>query len=117
MYPILSILERSANARTLYGIVVTITVAMMLIIGSGSLPMVLSKSSSHQNDKSSLHVPILPRGGIAGIGLSNLNGVHNQSSSTSLYSAPPPSASNSGGNISNAVTSSNNKVVMIGFDD
>jgi Polysaccharide deacetylase len=118
MYPILSILERSANARTLYGIVLTITIAMMLIIGSGSLPMALSKSSSHQNNKSSLHIPILPSGGIPGnSGLSNLIGVHNQSSSTSLYSAPPPSASTSGGNISNGVTSSNNKVVMIGFDD
>ena len=91
---------------------------MMLIIGSGSLPMALSKSSSHQNNKSSLSVPILPSCGIPGnSGLSNLTGVHNQSSSTSLYSAPPPSASSSGGNISNGVTSSNNKVVMIGFDD
>jgi len=113
----LSILERGANARTLYGIVVIITVAMMLIIGSGSLPMALSKSSSHQNNKSSLSVPILPSGGIPGnSGLSNLTGVHNQFSSTSLYSAPPPSASTLDGNISNGVSSSK-KVVMIGFDD
>jgi peptidoglycan/xylan/chitin deacetylase (PgdA/CDA1 family) len=116
MYAILSILERNANAWNLYGIVVTITIAMMLIIGSGSLPTALSKSSSHQNNKSSLHIPSI--GGILGNnGLSNLNGFHNQSSSTSLYSAPPPSASNSGSNISNGLTSSNNKVVMIGFDD
>ncbi len=73
--------------------------------------MALSKSSSH--------VPLLSNGGIignSGIGASNLNGFHNQSSSTSLYSAPPPSASTLGGNISKGVSSSN-KVVMIGFDD
>ena len=90
------------------------------MIGSSSFPnMALSKSSSHNNNKPSSHVPLLSNGGIAGnsgIGASNLSGFHNQSSSTSLYSAPPPSASTLGGNISKGVSSSN-KVVMIGFDD
>ncbi|PWU81786.1 MAG: hypothetical protein DLM72_05150 [Candidatus Nitrosopolaris wilkensis] len=107
----MSNLERNANFRTLFGIVV-ISIAIMLVIGSSSFPnMALSKSSSH--------VPLLSNGGIignSGIGASNLNGFHNQSSSTSLYSAPPPSASTLGGNISKGVSSSN-KVVMIGFDD
>ncbi|MRN60525.1 MAG: polysaccharide deacetylase family protein [Nitrosopumilales archaeon] len=115
----MSNLERNANFRTLFGIVV-ITIAMILIIGSSSFPnMALSKSSSHNNNKPSSHVPLLSNGGISGnsgIGASNLNGIHNQSSSTSLYSAPPPSASTLGGNISKGVSSSN-KVVMIGFDD
>lgn len=89
----------------------------MLIIGSGFLLMALSKSTSHHN-KSSLHVPILPSGGIPGnSSLTNLNGLHSQSSSSSLYSAPPPCASDLAGNISNGLTSSNKKVVMIGFDD
>ena len=80
--------------------------------------MALSKSSLHNNNKPSSHVPLLSNGGISGnssSGSSNLNGFHNQSSSTSLYSAPPPSASTLGGNISKGVSS--NKVVMIGFDD
>ena len=97
-----------------------LTIAIMLIIGISAFPnMALSKSSSHNNNKPSSHVPLLSNGGISGnsgIGASNLNGFHNQSSSTSLYSAPPPSASTLGGNISKGVSSSN-KVVMIGFDD
>jgi peptidoglycan/xylan/chitin deacetylase (PgdA/CDA1 family) len=92
---------------------------MILIIGSSSFPnMALSKSSLHNNNKPSSHVPLLSNGGIAGnssSGSSNLNGFHNQSSSTSLYSAPPPSASTLGGNMNKGVSS--NKVVMIGFDD
>jgi peptidoglycan/xylan/chitin deacetylase (PgdA/CDA1 family) len=92
---------------------------MILIIGSSSFPnMALSKSSLHNNNKLSSHVPLLSNGGTSGnssSGSSNLNGFHNQSSSTSLYSAPPPSASTLGGNISKGVSS--NKVVMIGFDD
>jgi hypothetical protein len=92
---------------------------MILIIGSSCFPnMALSKSSSHNNNKPSSHVPLLSKGGISGnssSGSSNLNGFHNQSSSNSLYSAPPPSASTLGGNISKGVSS--NKVVMIGFDD
>ena len=95
---------------------------MMLIISSSSFPnMALSKSSSHHNNKRSSNLPLLTNGGISGSGsVSNLNGFQNQSSSTShLYSAPPPSTYTSGGNnISGAVNSnSNNKVVMIGFDD
>jgi len=81
--------------------------------------MALSKSSSNNNNKHSSQVPLSSNGGISGndgVGASNLNGFHNQSSSTSLYSAPPPSASTLGGNISNGVSSSK-KVVMIGFDD
>jgi Polysaccharide deacetylase len=117
----LSILERNANFRTLFGIVV-ITIAIMLIIGTRSLTsMALSISSSQNNNKPSSHVPLLSNGGIpgnSGIRASNLNGFHNQSSSIShLYSAPPPSSSSSGGNISNGITSSNNKLIMINFDD
>jgi peptidoglycan/xylan/chitin deacetylase (PgdA/CDA1 family) len=97
-----------------------LTIAIMLIIGISAFPnMALSKSSSHNSNKPSSHVPLLSNGGISGnssSGSSNLNGFHNQSSSTSLYSAPPPSASTLGGNISNGVSSSK-KVVMIGFDD
>jgi peptidoglycan/xylan/chitin deacetylase (PgdA/CDA1 family) len=114
----LSNLERNANFRTLFGIVV-ITIAIMLIIGTGLTNMAVSKSASHHNTKSTSQVPLLSNGGISGnsgVGASNLNGFHNQSSSTSLYSAPPPSASTLGGNISNGVSSSK-KVVMIGFDD
>ena len=91
----------------------------MLIIGTGLTNMAVSKSASHHNTKSTSQVPLLSNGGISGnsgVGASNLNGFHNQSSSTSLYSAPPPSASTLGGNISNGVSSSK-KVVMIGFDD
>ncbi|MFZ0515213.1 MAG: polysaccharide deacetylase family protein, partial [Candidatus Nitrosopolaris sp.] len=109
----MSNLERNANFQALFGIVVTIIITMMFIVGSSSfLNMALSKSSGH--------VPLLTSGGIpvnSGSGSSNLNGFHKQSSSTShLYFAPPPSAYTSGGNISGAVNS-NNKVVMIGFDD
>jgi len=91
----------------------------MLIIGTGLTNMAVSKSASHHNTKSTSQVPLLSNGGISGnsgVGASNLNGFHNQSSSTSLYSTPPPSASTLGGNISNGVSSSK-KVVMIGFDD
>jgi peptidoglycan/xylan/chitin deacetylase (PgdA/CDA1 family) len=114
----LSNLEGNANFLTLFGIVV-ITIAMIHIIGSSSFPnMALSKSSLHNNNKPSSHVPLVSNGGISGnssSGSSNLNGFHNQSSSTSLYSAPPPSASTLGGNMNKGVSS--NKVVMIGFDD
>jgi peptidoglycan/xylan/chitin deacetylase (PgdA/CDA1 family) len=111
--------NRSINYRTLGGLFGVITIAMILIIGSSSFPnMALSKSSLHNNNKPSSHVPLLSNGGISGnssSGSSNLNGFHNQSSSTSLYSAPPPSASTLGGNMNKGVSS--NKVVMIGFDD
>lgn len=112
--------NRSINYRTLGGLFGVISIAMILIIGSSAFPnMALSKSSSNNNNKHSSQVPLLSNGGISGnsgVGASNLNGFHNQSSSTSLYSAPPPSASTLGGNISNGVSSSK-KVVMIGFDD
>ena len=85
---------------------------MILIVGSSAFPnMALRKSFSHNNNKPSSHVPLLSNGGISGnssIGASNLNGFHNQSSSTShLYSAPPPSACTLGSNISNGVRSGN----------
>jgi peptidoglycan/xylan/chitin deacetylase (PgdA/CDA1 family) len=112
--------NRSINYRTLGGLFGVITIAMILIIGSSSFPnLALSKSSSNNNNKHSSGVPLLSNGGISGnsgVDASKLYGYHNQSSSTSLYSAPPPSASTLGGNISNGVSSSN-KVVMIGFDD
>jgi hypothetical protein len=112
--------NRSINYLTLGGLFGVITIAMILIIGGSAFPnMALSKSSSNNNNKHSSQVPLLSNGGISGnrgVGASNLNGFHNQSSSTSLYSAPPPSASTLGGNISNGVSSSK-KVVMIGFDD
>jgi hypothetical protein len=82
--------------------------------------MALSKPSSHNNNKPSSHVPLLSNGGISGnsgIGASNLNGFHNQSSSRApLYLAPPPPGSSSRVNNSGGVAS-NNKFVMIGFDD
>jgi hypothetical protein len=114
-------LNRRMNYRTLGGIFGVIAIVMILIIGGSSFPnMALSVSSSLNNNKPSSHVPLLSNAGISsnsGIHASNLNGFHNQSSSASLYSAPPSSSSTSGGNISNGVTSSNNKLIMIGFDD
>ncbi|MGB6528264.1 MAG: polysaccharide deacetylase family protein [Candidatus Nitrosopolaris sp.] len=85
--------------------IVIIIIAMMLIIGSSSfLNMTLGIPY--------WHTPL-----VSGGGSSNLNGFHNQSFSTShLYFGHPPSAYTSGDNISRAVNS-NNKVVMIGFDD
>jgi hypothetical protein len=93
----------------------------MLIIGSSAFPnMALSKSSSHNNNKPSSHVPLLSNGGISGnsgIGASNLDGFHNQSSSDApLYLAPPPPRSAPGLNNSGGLAS-NNKLAMIGFDD
>ncbi|PWU79452.1 MAG: hypothetical protein DLM72_17260, partial [Candidatus Nitrosopolaris wilkensis] len=73
--------------RTLGGPFSVLTIAIMLIIGSSAFPnMALSKSSSHISSNI---------GGAAtstsNSGVSNLNGFHNQSSSTShLYLAPPP---------------------------
>ena len=62
---------------------------------------------------SSLPLGISANGGTSS---SNSNGLHNQSPFTSLsYFVHPPSAT-SGGNISRVVNS-NNKVIMIGFDD
>ncbi|MFZ0897269.1 MAG: hypothetical protein WAZ77_22425, partial [Candidatus Nitrosopolaris sp.] len=95
--------NRNINYRTLGGPFGVLTIAIMLIIGISAFPnMALSKSSSHNTNKPSSHVPLLSNGGISGnssSGSSNLNRFHNQSSSTSLYSAPPPSDSTLGGNI------------------
>ena len=100
----MSNLERNANFQTLLGIVVTLIVA--IIIASSSFSnMALSKSS--------YHVPLLGTGGIS---INSGNGFHEQSSSRSHLFFGPPSAYTSGGNMSGAVNS-NNKVVMIGFDD
>jgi hypothetical protein len=109
----------NANAKILFGVVVTFTIVMMLVIVS-SFPNV-ALSSSHHKNKSSSHISSSTGGAATSTsnsGVSNLNGFNNQSSSTShLYSAPQPSASTLGGNISNGVRSGNNKVIMIGFDD
>jgi hypothetical protein len=84
--------NRSINYRILDGLFGVITIAMILIVGSSAFPnMALSKSSSNNNNKHSSQVPLLSNGGISGnsgVGASNLNGFHNQFSSTSLYSAP-----------------------------
>ena len=112
---------RNVNFQTLFGIIITITIAMILIIGCSPFPnMALSKSSSHHNNKSSSNVPLLTNGGTSGSsgGVSNINGFQNQSSSSShLYSAPPPSTYSSGGNNISGAVNSSNKVVMVGFDD
>ena len=89
----------------MFDIVIIIIIAMMLIIGS-SLFLNMTLGIPYW------HTPFLSGGGP-----SNLNGFRNQSFSTSqLYFGHPPSAYTSGDNISRAVNS-NNKVVMIGFDD
>ncbi|HXP49404.1 MAG TPA: polysaccharide deacetylase family protein [Bacteroidia bacterium] len=87
---------------------------LILIIGSSSfLNMALSKSSSH--------IPLLTSDGISingGTASSNINGTYNQSFLTSRpYLAHAPSDYTLDGNISGAVNNTNNKVVMIGFDD
>jgi len=87
---------------------------LILIIGSSSfLNMALSKSSSH--------IPLLTSDGISingGTASSNINGTYNQSFLTSRpYFAHAPSDYTLDGNISGAVNNTNNKVVMIGFDD
>jgi hypothetical protein len=108
----------NANAKILFGVVVTFTIVMMLVIGSSFSNVALS--SSHHKNKSSSHIPSSTGGAATSTsnsGVSDLNGFNNQSSSSPLYSAPPPSASTLGGNISNGVSSGNNKVIMIGFDD
>src|SRR5215469_6694475 len=82
---------------------------LLLTIGNSSfLNMAVSKSSSHS--------PLLTSDGIS-VGPSNINGAYNQSFSSSRpYFANPPSDYTSAGNTSRPVNS-NNKVVMIGFDD
>jgi peptidoglycan/xylan/chitin deacetylase (PgdA/CDA1 family) len=87
---------------------------LILIIGSSSfLNMALSKPSSH--------IPLHTSDGISvngGTGSSNINGAYNQSFLTSHpYFAYAPSDYSLDSNINVAVNNSNNKVVMIGFDD
>jgi peptidoglycan/xylan/chitin deacetylase (PgdA/CDA1 family) len=93
------------------GLCLTFSSLLILIISSSSfLNMALSKSSSH--------FPLLTSDGISvngEAGPSNINGAYNESFSTSRpYFAHAPSDYTSHGNIS---SNSNNKVVMIGFDD
>ena len=89
----------------------------MLFIGGTFPNLVLSNSSSHHKGNSSSHIP--SSSGVAtstnnsGNGVSDLGVDHNQSSSRPLYFAPSPPSSASRGNVS----SNNNKLVMIGFDD
>jgi len=91
--------------------------AIMLIIGSTFPDMALSKSSLNHKNNSSSHTPSSSGAATSpsnsGNGISNLGVNHNQSSSSPLYFAPPPPSSASRVNIS----SNNNKLVMIGFDD
>ncbi|MFZ0511882.1 MAG: polysaccharide deacetylase family protein [Candidatus Nitrosopolaris sp.] len=103
----MSNLERNTNFESLFGIVVTITIAMMLIIGSSFPDISLGKSSSRIASNSGGGVGT----GNSGSSVSNLHGIHNQSSSSHLYFAPPPPSSAPGINIIS------NKLGMIGFDD
>jgi peptidoglycan/xylan/chitin deacetylase (PgdA/CDA1 family) len=86
---------------------------LILIIGSSSfLTVALSKSSSH--------IPLLTSDGISinGGTASSNNGTYNQSFLTSRpYFVHAPSDYTLDGHISGAVNNTNNKVVMIGFDD
>ncbi len=90
--------------------------AIMLIIGSTFPNIALSKSSlNHKNNSSSQS-----SSGAATSTTNSGNGVltlvvnHNQSSSSPLYFAPPPPPS-SASRVN--ISSSNNKLIMIGFDD
>ena len=95
----MSNLEKNTNFQSLFGIV-TITIAMMLIIGSSFPDISLGKSSSGGGVST----------GYSGSNVSNLRGIHNQSSSNHLYFAPPPSPAL-------GINIISNKLVMIGFDD
>jgi hypothetical protein len=111
MYVILSDLKANKNFQGLYGFEITVTIAIMLIVGS-SLQYALSKSSSHPKNKSSVLVSSSSGGtGNSGSGVSKLNGIRNQSSSSPLYLAPSPPGSSSGVNNSGGVAS-NNQLVM-----
>ena len=92
------------------GLCSAFSLLLILIIGSSSfLNMALSKSSSH--------IPLLTSDGISVSSSSNLNGFHKHPSFPShLFFGPQPSPFTSEANITGAVNS-NNKVVMIGFDD
>lgn len=85
---------------------------LLVLISSSFLNMALSKSSSH--------FPLLTSDVLlnGGTGSSNISGAYNQSFLTSRpYFAHAPSDYTLYDNISGAVSDSNNKVVMIGFDD
>src|SRR5438094_2777830 len=105
--------------NSLFGIVVIVSMAIVLIIGSTFPNIALSKSSLNHKNNSSSHTPSNSKSAAAtstsnsGNGVSNLGVNHDQSSSSPLYFAPPPPSSASRVNIS----SNNNKLVMIGFDD
>jgi hypothetical protein len=97
----LSNLERNTNFQ-LFGIVI---IAMMLIISFPDIS--LGRSSSLIASSSGSGVST----GNTGSSVSNLDGIHNQSSSNHLYFAPTPPGPAPGINIIS------NKAVMIGFDD
>jgi peptidoglycan/xylan/chitin deacetylase (PgdA/CDA1 family) len=89
-----------------------LSLLLIIIISSSSfLNMDLSKSSWFPLQTSR---GILVNGGTGSS--SNFNGLHTRSFSTSRPNFAHPPSYTSGGNISGAVNS-NNKVVMIGFDD
>jgi hypothetical protein len=103
----------NTNAQILFGVVVTFTIVLMLVIGS-SIPNV-ALSSSHHKNKSSSHISSSIGGAPTSAGnsrVSNLNGFNNQSSSSPLYSAPSPQDFSSGFNNSGGLAS-NDKLVMI----
>ncbi|MFY9794230.1 MAG: polysaccharide deacetylase family protein [Candidatus Nitrosopolaris sp.] len=97
----MSNLERNTNFQ-LFGIVI---IAMMLIISFPDIS--LGRSSSLIASSSGSGVST----GNTGSSVSNLDGIHNQSSSNHLYFAPTPPGPAPGINIIS------NKAVMIGFDD
>jgi hypothetical protein len=96
-----------------FGLYLAFLLLIIIIGSSSSLNMVLSTTSSH--------LPLLTSDGISingRTGPSNINGVYDQSFFTSRpYFAHEPSDYTLDGNISGAINNSNNKVVMIGFDD
>lgn len=86
---------------------ITITIAMMLIIGSSFTAISLGISSTLKASSSGDGVST----GNTGSSVSYLDGIHNPSSSNHLYFAPTPPSSAPG------INSISNKAVMIGFDD
>jgi hypothetical protein len=92
----------------LFGIV-TITIAMMLMIGSSFTAISLGISSSLKASSSGGGADRST--GNTSSSVLNLDGIHNPPSSDHLYLAPAPPSSAPG------INSISNKVVMIGFDD
>jgi hypothetical protein len=97
---------RNTSSHSLLGIV-TITITMMLIIGSSFTAISLGISSSLKAPSSGGGVST----GNTSRSVSNLDGIHNPSAFNHLYFAPAPPSS------APAISSISNKVVMIGFDD